>query len=440
MKRWRSLAVLVLIWIAAGIAPCAANECEPQVGSSVSALLDLASRCPSRVRIEDLLAVQGETVVPELVEAFHSTPGLRPEAVRMLARTGPAGLEAFGQLGTEGVMALAEAGLAEADSHRMLSALGPKLLPTLADMVKEPRRLPSLFAARALAGMGPVALDALLECLESSPGSTARNLCAWGAVDIDEGRTLGVILQRLRAPDLDEAERLSLGAVLARIDDQAALDAVVAILKDGSTSRAGRWSLAQALKATGRHDAVEAANRFGPTGRQGSGNPESPLGTIVAGLLIVGVVVTFVTAKGNLRLGQRARLVAGATVVVYLAATVAQLGWSLVAAMGPLGLESVPLWMDVVYAGVLLLASSLGVAVVKGPNLPWRCAPVMGIGATTGFLVGFRLDLSVNWYLDRIVSNLLGFWYSPLVLGAVLAFALAASYFCGSADRRADTP
>ncbi len=405
--------------------PAAEPACEVRRSAAVGTLLELWTQCPNRrPEIEDAIRDRGQEIVPQLIDAFRSRPDLRRGVVSSLGHMGEVGLTGLGLLGSEALYVLARAGPPDDDVVATLHGLGRPALDTLFAMLRDPDRDVRIFAVSSLRQWGPEAMDGLLEAMDANPDPDVRRLSAQAAAHIDSHRALPRLLLRLKDRSLTGTERKAVASLLVTIDDPAALDALVRVLKDASVERWVRWDLAEQMKQSGRPDVAAAAKKYGPTGRQGEGNPESPLGNILALACLVAVVAVFVRYKGQLTTGERMRLLVGGTISVYVAATVALPVSGLIG----LGLGARPLWLTLAYAAALWAGSALGVAMIKGPRLPRACAPVVATGALLGFLAGFTLDRAVNWYLDRISSRILGFYESPLVLGITLAGALAASY------------
>lgn len=424
------------------------EECQISSGTPVVALLEAWVRCSAYMRtcqltcgsIRNMVAAeirrQGDATVPELVALFRARPELRSAAVDALrelaqwpAPRGQAGLDGLRQLGSEGIHAMPEViGRTAHDWAPILRGLGSQardaLMRMLHDLNPEDRRFAA--ACLSLLGevLGPDEVDALLEVMEASPDPEVRYVCAGTAARLVGSKALPGLMRILQRQGLDSRERSRIAALLVAIDDPAAVQALVGVLKDPSVDRGARWGLAQDMKRSGHPSAVAAAKQYGPTGSRGQGNPESPLGSILTALFLGGAALTMALWKGPLTVKERTRLIIGGTVGVYLAAAVAIPATAVLV----LGMDAAPLWLLASYWVFLLAGTSACVAVTKGPQLRAAYVPAVGIGAALGFVGGVALDRTVNWYLERSTSQLLGFYQSPLVLAVTLAGALLGSH------------
>lgn len=428
IRTTRALAYILLGWsLTVGVArpSASAQVCEVPEHAPVGALFELWQRCPYlQAEIEGAVRTRGELVVPELVHVFETRPEVRLGVVRSLARMGEAGRAGLRELGTEGLYVLAKEGPAHDDVAAALPALGPRALDTLFQMLLDPNREVRIFAASALRLFGPDALDGLLVAMEANPDPDVRRMCGQAAAHIDAPKSLPGLLRRLREPGLAQSERKGTASLLVAIDDPAALAALVRLLRDPAVERWVRWDIAQQMKQSGRPAVVAAAREYGPAGRQGTGIPETSWSNVLAVALLAGVIGMVARCPGPLRRGERARLLAGGTVAVYLAASVALLIYTIMV----VGLDASPVWLVAAVLAVVWGGSAFGVAIAKGADLPYAYVPIVATGSFLGFLGGFTLDRSMNWHLERVSTRLLGFYESPLVLGVTLAGALAASY------------
>jgi hypothetical protein len=424
-RRWSPALAFGLALLGAPPSASAGEDCQVSPQSPAVTLLEMWNRCPgSRDRVTTVIRQRGDGEAPELVALFQHRPDLRSAAVDGLRTLGQPGVAGISQLGSEGVRAMAGVWISGNGWLDVLRGLGPPALETLGEMLYDSDPDIRRFAAQYLPQLGPASLDALLKAMEASPDPDVRYACARGAARLDAQRALPGLLRLLQRRDLKGRERVQIASTLISIDDPAAIQALVAILRDPSLDRGARWGLAQDMKRSGRPAAVAAARKYGPTGSHGQGNPESPLGSILALLLLAGVVAAIALWRASLTVKERVRLVVGGTVGAYLAAAVAMPAAAILA----LGMGAAPLWLLASFWICQFAGALVCVALTKGPQLRAAYIPAVGIGATLGFVAGFMLDRTVNWYLERVTGQLLGFYESPLVLALTLAGALLGSY------------
>lgn len=423
------LATWVLLATVMGDLP--ASQCVPRPETTVETLLALWWPCPNKGELERTIARRGEGSVPELLAAYRDRPELRRAIFETMVAMGPRGQEAFRQLGPDGVRALAKARLAE--PIKLLRGLGPEGTGILVEMLDYPDKNLQSFAAARLQELAPVeALEALLRAMESHPNEEVRIAAAETAAKIEPGRAIPGLLRMLHDESLGPTRRSGIAGLLASVDDTRALDAVVALLKDPQVERSIRWDVAQDLKKTGRPDAVSAARRYGPSGRHGSGNPDSLTGAVLTVLLLAFACALVVRAPGAMPVGSRVLLTLVATGATYLAAALVG-PYVQTKAVGMIFRTGGLNWPPLVAGSIAVLwtAASLSVALFRGSHREDVSALAMGGATVVAFLAGVVVDTKVYWYLQRTIEPGLpaSAFQSLLVFAATVAGAVVGSYW-----------
>lgn len=387
--------MLGILMLAMGTAatPLPPSRCLPQAAMTIEVLLSLASQCGNRREFEDLVIQRTNAGASlDLATLFREKPELRRAILSTIVRMGSPGQEIFGQLGADGVRTLIKADLPE--GARLLRSIG-------------------------LQGM-----------LARDPHRTVRSEAAAAVASIAPERAVPRLLALLGDASREAEERGVLARLLAGIDDPRALDGLVVLLADSKVERWIRWDVAQELRRSGRPRAVAAARRYAPSGRQGSGNPDSPLGTLLALLTFGGSLGALLAFRGTLSRELRVRLVLVASIAPYC---VVLFGLPFYVTIGMMFRGATYL----VIATILAVASGLALRSVRVRDLLDVSIVAMSAATSILFMLGIALELKVNWYLDR-ATEAYGFLKSPLLLGLTLSGALAGSYVRALAGRRAE--
>jgi len=420
------MSAAILLFLAA-IDVLPPSQCVPRPEMTVETLVTLWGRCANQTELEAACRERGEPATPELVTLFRDRPELRRAVLAALGAMGAPGQAAFRQLGLEGVDALARSGTRH--QRELLEGLGPEGTKILVEMLNEPDEHRQTFAVDQLRELRPAeALDALLRTMATSPYGSVKIRAAEAAATLAPHDAVPALVRLLSDPTLPAEYRGVVAQLLAGIDDPSALDAVAALLKDPSVERSMRWDVARALEKSGRPGALALARRYGPSGPQGSGNPESPVGGLLAVLALGGSLSALLLLRGAMTRGLRFRLVLAATLAPYpVAFLCASFYFTIGRTLG---------WATPVTIVVALgLAIATAIWLARGTDRPNVSIAAMSAATTACFLAAILLDLKVNWYLERM-NEAYGLFKSPLLLAITLAGATGGSYIRSFSGRQ----
>jgi hypothetical protein len=198
------------------------------------------------------------------------------------------------------------------------------------------------------------------------------------------------------------------------------------VLQDPSVPRNARWNIAEVLRSTGDPHAVAVADQYRPSGRRGTGNPESWLGFWIAGILFAGSLVQLGAWPREDQLTRRARLavVALAVVAVHVLGGIALFVVSVV--LTPF---APPLFL---IAGIVLVILGPLVPALRAIRREWQLTglspTVLAVAAAVGLLLSIYIDRTVYWYLARVETTSLLNALSPLQQAVAWSLPLVASY------------
>lgn len=423
------IATLLVCVTCAGLA--ARDSCTFTPSWTDQELVEHAWTCRAEPALRARLRDRGDRTAP-LVLAFARSHGeARGWALGLFEELGTAGDQAYATLGPELVdwqLAGYSSGNRTTDVRRLKTlgaAAAPRLLTRLTNVCAGDRA--GVLSSIADTG-DPSAAPALEELAERRECDRwVRVLAGEVLLSIDKVRGVAVC-ERLLDDRAMSQQRGAIGKVLAHSGGQAGVAPAIRVLQEPSVPRSQRWDIAEALRATGIPEAVSAADRYQPSGRRGTGNPESPVGAMLTALL-VGVcallLVGIAPRPGYLTKSQRFWVVAASVIGAHVLGFVSYNVVGLV-----LTFYATPLLIIVaVIAGMLLPLIVIVRAIVRGWDLKGVSATIMAIAAVAGVLLGCYVDDQLYWYTARNESDvLIVHFFSALEQAVAWTLPLLASY------------
>jgi len=379
-------------------------------------------------RLQRQVAARDPEVVPLLAEGIRQRPRMRQWALEQLVSMGPFGERALQSMGNEGVdlILLAFPTATHDQSLSLLKHMEPEASRHLFDLLEKADPEVRHAAANYLFQLQePQNVDRLLAVAERHSDSRVRLIAAQAVGWLEPQKGTAPLIALLQDPSLARGA----AEALAKIDGPRANDALARWLRDPAQSRSDRWFVAQRLRATGRPDAIRTADRYGPTGPQGQGNPESSFGAWLAAAIMGGalLVLSLLGRRGGLSVSARLAVVGVAVLGSYIGLLLILplwVAWSSGAFLSSGRIHGL--------SGAMVLAVSwlcvFPTAAVWAARRMWRwqhvSALVVGVGSGLGALGGIMLHERIYWYvLQRSAHG------SALTLATTSAAALLASYW-----------